>query len=1413
MEFMLTDIERHLTIERQLKFQGTAKIDLDDITTHPGVDREVDQKNVERLCEMFAKDGCQRLDIRNHVTAVVSMEHLRTACRAAGLATEELKAQLQYPYLRFSGHQVHCLHGQHRLKAGEETLAPSDRWWTVDLYLDDISQDLQNALVDEYANEKPPTDGEVYRKIRQYQHESNALFQNRWWSRLSPNKAKRLRQLTSPDNAYLCAAFDGLLPIPGLWNGMSLGSLNSVMALKCDEEIIHYLTHVKNFWATLVNHDRNQMARIDLHTVDSLQLYAPRASRSDRKTVKGKILGGEVFSNFNQTERTIIWENLQSAEACDGIIPSLHTFFRDISYLELCAGAVKRLVVLNKQHPTVRSALAHGFRFRRADSDYPIQTSDTTFRRQLGSSDERITSGYRQIWIYAMRHYPEMAKDIQGGQKANPTRAKARAKADESVVHDMAALAWKLGFRTPQIRAILKQSPDRQIARAALLQARKPDHYYYDSEMFESLIERITGCFALAIRKEGPQAALITGRAIKLKERCGAPQERTQRLDRPYIFLDRLHSATVMQQSLSSLEVRRCVYYAFFGKPSTQRTMRSTPPARPSADEPRSPLFVPQDDSSLPLESVTEHILGSDFGEGPVNDRQNRSETRNQQHQSLEERHRRRQERRLHPQQTAGHGFRQRGEHSPQDHTRGASVMSEAINIDSWDSSGAEDQLGAERGEERPANNRGMDVEMEDRDCTEIDENELLDRAGDNSPGAEAIATVGHSTPGACSDTEISGGQDSRAAVMDAGTGSPLQTQSEQPLVRDRSGLSTAPSRPLGRRAPTAKGQNSDAKWQPYDATQRGDRRAIRRSVVGRDQRVSRGGFTDLEPSAEQLPGPGPLQPSEQYAEPEHQADEPNVTKSIPNGTSLAAGSQDIAPEVAIHPGQVCTSVEQPQNSTEALADDQVSRIPHVAVGSDTHPHQELVSDPIAVGPPADVSTEEHVLVATNTGIEEMTSQPSESQDAAGQEQRVVEQEHQAREATESAEYERHQHEPAGHAQHESLARDKQSDIQRRQGETQASDSTHPLPADPQEGISGEQVALDRRTIADEVEELVHEERVARERADALAQLQDAGAVENQVVVRPVTEIPADLPSLITRLREGGSQLDDEGLSSVNNTIHHRADWGAALSSPHAEPIVPGMAQRRLRNHLDGENLPRSPRRRLRTSPQPPKQDRVRKPQTKNRPTHQDINRAGTRDAAVADELWNSDEDGGTTTVAVELGPSPQDTERYPAVLPGPEQAHRVAIERQQAEDLLFDTPLEDTEDQGIGEVQEIPTSEGFGNDLPPGRRVTITFYAYDRGSWRRTDTVSVSSDNPHEAQNIADHYAQDQSNSARFYDSALRKVAVDECVRAAITDGSFTILMCFGRDLMVTRHLDASVARLLENIGNDGQVIEDEIL
>jgi hypothetical protein len=64
--------------------------------------------------------------------------------------------------------------------------------------------------------------------------------------------------------------------------------------------------------------------------------------------------------------------------------------------------------------------------------------------------------------------------------------------------------------------------------------------------------------------------------------------------------------------------------------------------------------------------------------------------------------------------------------------------------------------------------------------------------------------------------------------------------------------------------------------------------------------------------------------------------------------------------------------------------------------------------------------------------------------------------------------------------------------------------------------------------------EKLQEDRVARERTDSLAQLQTPGAMEDHVV-RPVTELPVNLSSLITRLREEGIQLGDESVVPGNN--------------------------------------------------------------------------------------------------------------------------------------------------------------------------------------------------------------------------------------------------------------------------------------
>lgn len=135
---MLTPTEFQLAQERSLKYLGTAKVYINQIVPHPSISRELDPQNVERLSEVFSRDGCRRLDIRNHVTAVVSRQHLAVALQTAGVTPHSLKTSApdRYPLLEFPMGKIQCLHGQHRLRAAKEQLPPGEQWWTSDLYFD-----------------------------------------------------------------------------------------------------------------------------------------------------------------------------------------------------------------------------------------------------------------------------------------------------------------------------------------------------------------------------------------------------------------------------------------------------------------------------------------------------------------------------------------------------------------------------------------------------------------------------------------------------------------------------------------------------------------------------------------------------------------------------------------------------------------------------------------------------------------------------------------------------------------------------------------------------------------------------------------------------------------------------------------------------------------------------------------------------------------------------------------------------------------------------------------------------------------------------------------------------------------------------------------------------------------------------
>lgn len=197
-----------------------------------------------------------------------------------------------------------------------------------------------------------------------------------------------------------------------------------------------------------------------------------------------------------------------------------------------------------------------------------------------------------------MRHYSEMAKDATSKKVVAKV---IRGKADEVVLHNMATLAQKLGFSSLRVTELLNRSPDRGIAREALLKARKPGSYRYDSATFDSLIDRVVECFGTAVAHEAlPSPELVLGRTRTLSRRCGPPLEHVQPIDRPHLFLDKVHfKEATGQQTISSFFVRQGVYFAFFDKPLTWTQNQDHDQASPEllqTDVSRSPLFVPVDD-------------------------------------------------------------------------------------------------------------------------------------------------------------------------------------------------------------------------------------------------------------------------------------------------------------------------------------------------------------------------------------------------------------------------------------------------------------------------------------------------------------------------------------------------------------------------------------------------------------------------------------------------------------------------------------------------------------------------------------------------------------------------------------------------------------------------------------------------
>lgn len=325
-----------------------------------------------------------------------------------------------------------------------------------------MSSVLVMSLREEYSNSKVHSDREIFRHIRLY-HQQEKIFQEmKWWACLTKDKAKDVKRILAVKE--LREGFDDLLDITGLWDGFCIGTMRRYLTLKCydvardfletlfradrKQELSAYLRRIRHVWSKITNSNSRIMNLVDIATVKHLELRAPAASERDASFTRTCMETEKIFAQvLDPVLRKTIINNVCAVER---VIPSLWSFLEDIKHLEPCAKAVTMLLELHN-----RSTLYEALRLLFVGSNHGQQLlvrqdGENHYVRIKAQNKNRFEFSYRQLWVFAMRHFPDLVngptKDLDTPDVGKPSSS--------ILWYRFARLALILGFRSPKIEGM-----------------------------------------------------------------------------------------------------------------------------------------------------------------------------------------------------------------------------------------------------------------------------------------------------------------------------------------------------------------------------------------------------------------------------------------------------------------------------------------------------------------------------------------------------------------------------------------------------------------------------------------------------------------------------------------------------------------------------------------------------------------------------------------------------------------------------------------------------------------------------------------------------------------------------------------------------------------------------------------------
>lgn len=198
------------------------------------------------------------------------------------------------------------------------------------------------------------------------------------------------------------------------------------------QEVLHYLSRMLAQWCNILGDITPNV--VTPQAVSALQLRAPAESKTDARAIKdtmnlkSKSYGGQpTFKIFPGVQERDQRQGLVDRLCSCSRILSFHTFFEDTIYVEVCHSSLRTLL------PS-RQAYSESF--------------ELAFSNLYGKTESLFQTSYLHLWLYAMRHFPELSSTAA----AQPRKEKGRPKSvnqgpRQGRIRAFAAFASNLGFQ------------------------------------------------------------------------------------------------------------------------------------------------------------------------------------------------------------------------------------------------------------------------------------------------------------------------------------------------------------------------------------------------------------------------------------------------------------------------------------------------------------------------------------------------------------------------------------------------------------------------------------------------------------------------------------------------------------------------------------------------------------------------------------------------------------------------------------------------------------------------------------------------------------------------------------------------------------------------------------------------------